>query len=109
MRPKRSTAFQRGAALKVQYARILANFRLKRLRKARPVGWEVEPVQSLEFLKSSVVAPDQKLLQGLVGSLDSDVLSELMDEDPSLRLMKRALINRDYEGFRRIASYLKSF
>ena len=44
-----------------------------------------------------------------MGIMDSDVLSELTDEDPSLRLMKRALINRDYEGFCRIDSYLKSF
>ena len=73
------------------------------------MGRIVQPVQSLEILKSSVVAPDQKSLTGLVGILDSDVLLELTDEDPSLRLMKRALINRDYEGFCRIDSYLKSF
>ena len=65
---------------------------------------------NLEILKSSaVVAPDQKSLTGLMGILDSDVLSELTDEDYSLRLMKRALINRDYEGFCSIDSYLKSF
>ena len=33
VRPKRSTTLQRGAALRGQYARILANFRSKRLRK----------------------------------------------------------------------------
>ena len=51
----------------------------------------------------------EKSLTGCVGILDSRVLSELTDEDSSLRLMKRALINRDYEGFCRIDSYLKSF
>ena len=56
-----------------------------------------------------MVAPDQKSLTGWVGILDSDVLSELTDEESSLRLMKRALINRDYEGFCRFDSYLKSF
>ena len=109
MRPKRPTSQQRGVALKRQYARILANFRSKRLRKTRTVGRKVQPVHSLEFLKSLVVAPDQKSLSVLVDILDSDVLSELTDEDPSLRLMKRALVNRDYEGFCRIDSYLKSF
>ena len=109
MRTKRPTPLQRGVALKGQYARILANFRSKRLRKAGTVGRTIQPLHSLEILKSSVVAPDQKSLSGLVGILDSDVLSELTDEDPSLRLMKRALINRDYEGFCRIYSYLKSF
>ena len=109
VRPKRSTTLQHGAALKGQYARILANFRSKRLRKLRSVNPHVQRVQSLEILKSSMVAPDQKSLNGLVGILDSNVLSEFTDEDSCLRLMKRALINRDYEGFCRIASYLKSF
>ena len=109
VRPKRPNSQQRGMALKGQYALILANFRSKRLRKTRTVGRTVQPVHILEILKSSVVAPDQKSRSGLVGILDSDVLSELTDEDPSLRLMKRALINRDYEGFCRIDSYLKSF
>ena len=56
-----------------------------------------------------MVAKDQKSLTGLVGILDSDVLSELTDEDASLSLMKRAIVNRDYEGFCRIDSYIKSF
>ena len=56
-----------------------------------------------------MVAQDQKSLTGLVGILDSDVLSELTNEDPSLCLMKRALIYRDYEGFCRIDPYIKSF
>ena len=56
-----------------------------------------------------MVAQDQKSLTGLVGILDSDVLAELTDEDPSLCLMKRAFINRDYEGFCRIDPYIKSF
>ena len=112
VRPKRSTTLQRGAVLRGQYARILANFRSKRLRISKSscsVNRHVQSVQSLEILKSSVVAQDQKSLTGLVGILDSDVLSELTDEDSSLCLMKRALINRDYEGFCRIDSYLKSF
>ena len=104
-----STTLQRGAALRGQYARILANFRSKRLRKVRSVNRHVQPVQSLEILKSSVVAQDQKSLTGLVGILDTDVLWEHTDEDSCLRLMKRALVNRDYEGFCRIDSYLKSF
>ena len=109
VRPKRSTTLQRGAALMGQYARILANFRSKRLRKVKSVNRHVQSVQSLEILKSSVVAQDQKSLTGLVGILDSDVLSELTDEDSSLCLMKRALINRNYEGFCRIDPYIKSF
>ena len=109
VRPKRLTSTQRGVALKGQYAQVLANLRSKRLRKIGPVGRAVQPFHSLEILKSSVDAPDQKSLSRLVGILDSDVLSELTDGDPSLRLMKRALINRNYERFCRIDSYLKSF
>ena len=36
-------------------------------------------------------------------------MPELTDEDPSLRLMKRALFNNDYENFSRIDAYLKTF
>ena len=109
VRPRRSTTLQRGAELRGQYARILANFRSKRLRKTKLTNRQTQSVQSLQILKSSVVAQDQKSLTGLVGILDSDVLLELTDEDPSLCLMKRELINRDYEEFCRIDPYIKSF
>ena len=109
VRPKRRTSSNCGVALKGQYARILKNLRSRRLRKFGPVGRTVQPVLSLNILKSSVFARDPKLLSGFLGILDSDVLSELTDEDPSLRLMKRALINKDYEGFCRIDTYLTSF
>ena len=96
-------------ALKGQYARILAIFSSRRLRKFGPVGCSAQPVLNLDILKSPVVAPDRKSLSGLAGILDSDMLSELTDEDPSLRLKKRALINRDYEVFCLVDAYLKSF
>ena len=109
VRPRRSSTLQRGVELRSQYARILANFRTKRARKTTLTNRQPQSVQSLEILKSPVVAKDQKSLTGLAGILDSDVLSELTDEDNSLCLMKRALINRDYEGFSRIDPYIKSF
>ena len=92
VRPRRSSTLQRGVELRSQYARILANFRTKRARKTTLTNRQPQSVQSLEILKSPVVAKDQKSLTGLVGILDSD-------EDTSLCLMKRALINRDYKGF----------
>ena len=107
--PRRSTTLQFGAELRGQYARILANFRTKRARKTKLPNRQPQSVQSLEILKSAVVAQDQKSLTGLVGILDFDVMSELTDEDTSLCLMKRALINRDYEGFCRTDPYIKSF
>ena len=109
VRPRRSSTLQRGVELRSQYARILANFRTKRARKTTLTNRQSQSVHSLEILKSPVVAKDQKSLTGLVGILDSDVLSELKDEDVSLCLMKRAIINRDYEGFCRVNSYIKSF
>ena len=105
VRPKRQTSVQHAEALRGQYAQILANFRSRRLRKFGPVGHSAQPVLSLDILKSPVVAPDRKSLSGL----DANVLSELTDEDPSVRLMKRVLINRDYEGICRNDAYLKSF
>ena len=109
VRPRRSSTLQRGVELRSQYARILANFRTKRARKTTLTNRQPQSVHSLEILKSPVVAKDQKSLTGLVGNLDSDVLSEVTDEDASLCLMKRALINRDYEGYCRIDPYIKSF
>ena len=61
------------------------------------------------MLKSSLVSPDRKSLAGLVGILEADVLSESTDEGHSLRLMKGALINTDYEGLSRIDTSLESF
>ena len=81
----------------------------RRLRKSRPAIRPQEQVLNFDILKSSIVTPDQKSLSGLVGILEADVLSELTDENSSLRLAKRALINNDYEGFSRIEAYLKSF
>ena len=109
VRPRRSSTVQRGMELRNQYARILANFRSKRGRTPVISKQQSQSVNSLEILKSPVVTKDQKSLTGLVGILDSDVLSELTDEDASLSLMKRAIVSRDYEGFCRIDSYVKSF
>ena len=109
VRPRRLSTLQRGVELRSQYARILANFRTKRARKTTLTNRQPQSVHSLENLKSPVVAKDQKSLTGLVGILDSDVLSELTDEDASLCLMKRTIINQDYEGLCRIDSYIKSF
>ena len=102
VRPIWSSTVQRGVELKNQFARILANFRSKRAKKTTIAKQHSQSVQSLEILKAPVVAKDQKSITGLVGILDSDVLSELTDEDASLYLMKRAIVNRDYEGFCRI-------
>ena len=99
VRPRGSSTLQRGVELRSQYARILANFRIKRARKTTLTNRQPQSVHSLEILKSPVVAKDQKSLTGLVGILDSDVLSELTDEDASLCLMKRAIIIRTTKDF----------
>ena len=109
VRPRRSSTVQGGVELRSQYTRILANFRTKRARKTTITKHQIQSAHSLEILKAPVVAKDQKSITGLVGILDSDVLSELTDEDASLCLMERAIVNRDYEGFCRIDSYIKSF
>ena len=109
VRPRRSSTVQRGVELRSQYARILANFGTKRARRTTITQQQNQSVHSLEILKAPVVAKDQKSITGLVGILDSDVLSELTDEDASLYLMKRAIVNRDYEGFCRVDPYIKSF
>ena len=56
-----------------------------------------------------IVAKDKKSLPGLVEILDAEILSELTDEDATLRLMKMTIRNRDYERFARIDPYIKTF
>ena len=56
-----------------------------------------------------ILAKDKKSRPGLVGILDAEILTELTDEDVTLRLMKTAIRNRDYEGFARIDPYIKTF
>ena len=51
----------------------------------------------------------QKSLADLVGILDAEILSELTDEDATLKLTKIAIRNRDYESFARIDPYIKIF
>ena len=55
------------------------------------------------------MSEDKKLLPGLIGTLDEDILSELIDEDPKFRLMKKAILSYDFEGFSRIDPFKKSF
>ena len=52
VRPRRSTTLQRGAELRGQYARILANFRKKRARKTKLTNRQPQSVQCLEISKS---------------------------------------------------------
>ena len=56
-----------------------------------------------------IIVKDEKSLPGLIGILDADIDSELIDEIATLRLMKIAIRNRDCEGFARIDPYIKSF
>ena len=60
-------------------------------------------------LGQRTVGKDKKSLPGLVSILDEDILSKLTDEDATLRLMKTAINNKDYEGFTKIDPYINSF
>ena len=55
------------------------------------------------------VADDRNSLLGLTGFLDADILSELVDEDPTYCLMKQAILSKDYDAFSRIDPCIKSF
>ena len=96
--------------LKFIYAQILANLRSKRGKVAsiqRKKKTQVNRMNAAQPRK--FVADDRNLLPGLSGFLDADILSELVDEDPTYRLMKQAILSRDYEAFSRIDPYIKSF
>ena len=95
--------------LKFKYAQILANLRSKKGKLAaiqRKKKTQVNKINAAQPKK--IVADDRNSLPGLTGILDADILSELVDEDPTYRLMKQAILSRDFEGFLRIDPYIKS-
>ena len=94
-----------GDRQKLKYATIIANFRKQRLIKTKRSTSKVNRVT----IGQRIVAKDKTSLPGLVGILDAEILSELTEEDVTLRLMKTAIRNRDYEGFARIDPYIKTF
>ena len=101
---------ERRTQLKFKKAQILANLRSKRGKVAsiqRKKKTQVIKINAAQPKK--VVADDRNSLPSLSGILDADILSELVDEDPTYRLMKQAILSRDYEGFSKIDPYIKSF
>ena len=94
-----------GDRRKLKYATIIANFQKQRIIKTRRTTRQVNRVS----IGRRIVARDKKSLPRLVGVLDAEILSELTDEDVTLRLTKIAIRNRDYEGFARIDVYIKTF
>ena len=91
--------------LKTQIAIIIASFRKQRMIKTKRPTRQVNRVS----IGKRILAKDKRSLPGLVGILDAEILTELTDEDVTLRLMKTAIRNRDYEGFARIDPYIKTF
>ena len=101
---------ERRTQLKFIYAHILANLRSKKGKVAsiqRKKKTQVNRINAAQPWK--FVADDRNSLPGLTGFLDTDILSELVDEDQIYRLMKQAILSRDYEAFSRIDPYIKSF
>ena len=101
-RPRRMSSAEAGGRLKLKYATIIANFRKQRMIKTKRSTSQVNRVS----IGQKIVAKDKKSLPGLVGILDTEILSELTDEDATLRLMKVAKRNRGYVGFARIYPYI---
>ena len=89
---------------------MLANKRSKRRKVAtiqRKKKTQINRINAAQPTKFA--ADDRNSLPGLTGILDADILSELVDEDPTYRLMKQAILSKDYEGFSRIDPYINSF
>ena len=104
-RPSRMSSAKAGDRRELKYATIIANFRKQRMIKTRRPTRQVNRVS----IGQRIEVRDKKSLPGLVGVLDAEILSELTDEDVTLRLMKIAISNRDFEGFARIDAYTKTF
>ena len=93
------------ARRKLKYATIILIFRKLRMIKSKRLIRQVTRV----LIGQRIVARGKNSLPGLVGVLDAKILSELTDEDLTLRLIKIASRPRYYEGFARIDPYIKTF
>ena len=99
-RRKTTQKKERRTQLKFKSAQTLANLRSKREKGCIYPEEEEDPSQQDKRRSTKeVCAEDRNSLPGLTGILDADILSELVDEDPTYRLMKQAILSRDYEGF----------
>ena len=101
---------ERRTQLKFIYAHILANLRSKKGKLAsiqRKKKTQVNRINAARPRKFA--ADDRNSLPGLTGFLDTDILSELVDEDPTYRLMKQAILSKDSGAFSKIDPYIKSF
>ena len=94
-----------GDLRRIKYATIIANFRKQRMIRRKRATRQFNRFS----IGQVIVAKDKESLPGLIDILDADILSELTDEDATLRLMKMAIRNRDYEGFVKIHPYIKTF
>ena len=86
-RPRRMSSAEAGDRRKFKYATIIANFRKQRMLKTKRPTRQLNRVS----IGQKIVARDKKSLPGLVGILDAQILSELTDEDVTLRLLKIAI------------------
>ena len=59
--------------------------------------------------RKPLVTPDKKKVVGLSGLFDVDLLGELTGEDPLLRPMRTAIINKVVQSFNKLRAYMAQF
>ena len=69
------------------------------LRQKYVIALATQRLARYANVNKSVISEARKSLPGLKGIPNLDVLAELTSGDPTLKLMRRAVDAKDYEGF----------
>ena len=105
LKQRRMSSADVGHFRRTKYATILANIPRKQMSSPNNTSEHKNRI----LLGQIVVSEDKKLIPGLFGILNADTLSELFEEKMTLKLMKTAITNEEYEGLARIDHYIKTF
>ena len=97
-------------SLRQNYAKMLANFRLKRPAKAERVSIRVNKVNRMATRSTQSVSDDKKsFTTGLSDLLDAGLLGELTTEVSKLGPLRKCILAKDSEGFKRLWNYIARF
>ena len=91
---------------KTNYARMLANFRINRLKKTVRVNMIASKFEIRRLQKNPVNTDRKSFTTGLHNILDADRLGELITGDSRLGQIRKYILAKDREGFLRLGSYM---
>ena len=94
---------------KMNYARMLANFRTNKMKRTVRVNMIADKVGKKKEQEAPVNTNKKSFTIGLHYILDADLLGELTTEDSQLGQLRKHILAKDREGFLRLGSYMANF